>query len=166
MARPIQITITEDLAELKYLAKTLPSHTRDRARMLYLMKHDGITSKSELGTALSVSPDTVQKWRDKYKKGGIELMLEDKRGGTKPAQITPEAHEKLAERLSEPTGAFRSYIEAQEWINREFGLDMGYHAVNKYLKRRFGAKLKVARRSHIDKDPAAPAVFKKPFRGA
>lgn len=166
MARPLQITITEDFSELKSLARTLPSHTRDRARMLYLMKHDGITNKHELGTALSVSPDTVQKWRDKYRKGGLGLLLEDRRGGARPAQITADAHEKLAERLSGPTGAFRSYIEAQEWINREFGLDMGYHAVNKYLKRRFGAKLKVARRSHVDKDPAAPAVFKKPFRGA
>ena len=166
MARPIQIIITEDLAELKTLARSLPSHKRDRARMLYLIKHDGIMSKFELGMALSVSPDTVQKWRDKYRKGGLELLLDDTRGGTKAAQITPAAHEKLAERLSSPTGAFRSYGEAQEWINKEFGLDMGYHAVNKYLKRRFGAKLKVARRSHVDKDPAAPAVFKKPFRGA
>jgi hypothetical protein len=39
---------------------------------------------------------------------------------------------------------------------------MKYQAVNKYLKRKFGNKLKVARKSHIHKDPAAEAVFKKP----
>ena len=163
MAKPINVIVAEDLNELKSLAKTLPPHTRVRARMLYLIKHDGIINKFELGTALSVSPDTVQRWRTSYRQGGLALLLEDKRGGTRPAQITAEAHNALEQRLSSPTGAFRSYIEAQEWINNEFGLEMEYQAVNKYLKRHFGAKLKVARRSHVDKDPAAPAVFKKPF---
>ncbi|MEJ0105393.1 MAG: hypothetical protein WDO19_23800 [Bacteroidota bacterium] len=39
---------------------------------------------------------------------------------------------------------------------------MGYHAVNKYVKRKYGARLKVSRKSHVLKSPAAEAVFKKP----
>ncbi len=38
---------------------------------------------------------------------------------------------------------------------------MGYHAVNKYVKRKYGARLKVSRKSHVLKSPAAEAVFKK-----
>ena len=43
---------------------------------------------------------------------------------------------------------------------------MGYHAVNKYVKRKFGARLKVSRKSHVLKDPAAEVVFKKAFPGS
>lgn len=40
---------------------------------------------------------------------------------------------------------------------------MEYHAVNKYVKRKFGARLKVGRKSHVQKSPADEAVFKKPI---
>lgn len=39
-----------------------------------------------------------------------------------------------------------------------------YHAVNKYVKRKFGAKLKVARKSHIKKDEKQVEEFKKNSR--
>ena len=48
-----------------------------------------------------------------------------------------------------------------EWINKTFGLEMEYHAVNKYLKRNFKTKLKVGRKTHINKDDSAAALFKK-----
>lgn len=51
------------------------------------------------------------------------------------------------------------------WMKTELGIDKEYHAINKYLKRNFGTKLKVGRKSHVKKDDAAIAVFKKPARG-
>jgi transposase len=48
-----------------------------------------------------------------------------------------------------------------DWINEKFNLDMNYQAVNKYLKRHFGTKLKVGRKSHVNKDENAAALFKK-----
>jgi transposase len=59
---------------------------------------------------------------------------------------------------------FRSFIEIQQWLQTECGVAMQYHAVNKYVKRKFGARLKVSRKSHVQKSPAAEAVFKKPVR--
>lgn len=166
MAKPSNITVSESLDVLKEAKKKQIPAKHKRVEMLVLIKKGTHLTVGDLGTALGVAQSTIQTWRGNYKKGGLALLLEDGRGGKRPAQITAEAHKVLGERLSSPTGAFRSFGEARDWINSEFGLDMGYHAVNKYIKRHFGAKLKVARRSHVDKDPAAPAVFKKPFTGA
>ena len=162
MSRPTNIIVSESLQELKQAQKgsTLPK--QKRLQMLVLIKKGTHSSVDELSQALGVSPTSIQTWRSRYKKGGLDFMLEDNRGGYKKGQITPEIKEQLAQRLSNPSEAFSSFGEAQQWINREFGLDMQYHAVNKYFKRHFKAKLKVARKSHVDKDPAAAAVFKKP----
>jgi transposase len=166
MARPTHITITESLTDLKKAQHGLSVSKQKRLQMLILIKKGTHTTVEDLSHALDVSPSTVQTWRTNYKSGGIAVLSAEKRRGNKKPQITADAHQQLEQRLSSPSGAFRSFGEAQEWINKEFGLAMEYHAVNKYLKRRFGVKLKVARKSHIDKDPAAAAFFKKPVSRA
>lgn len=69
---------------------------------------------------------------------------------------------KLSDRLRDPRQVFRSFIEIRQWLLNEFGMDMGYHAVNQYVIRKFSARLKVSRKCHVLKAPAAEAVFKKP----
>ena len=68
--------------------------------------------------------------------------------------------------LNNPKEGFRSFIEVQQWLASEFGIEMQYHAVNKYVKRKFGARLKVSRKSHVLKSPADEAVFKNLVRQA
>ena len=93
-------------------------------------------------------------------------MLSDNRGGYKKAAITPKVNKALSDRLNNPKEGFRSFIEVQQWLVTEFGIEMEYHAVNKYVKRKFGARLKVSRKSHVLKSPGDEAVFKKPVRQA
>jgi len=83
------------------------------------------------------------------------------RGRKKPGAIGPKEKLEGQKKLSDPKGGFTSYKQAREWINSTFGLNMEYHAVNKYLKRNFGTKGKVGRKSPINKDPNAAALFKK-----
>jgi len=127
-----------------------------------LTKEGSYQTKLELASALSVSPNTIQLWRNSHREGGLDQLLSEKRGGKKKAQITPSVHQQIEKRLSNPREGFKSFKEAQQWINETFGLKMQYHAVNKYLKRKFSVKPKVGRKSHINKDAAAIAVFKKP----
>jgi transposase len=161
MAKALEVKIKESLAELRQLQKTQPNK-RVRIQMLVLIKEEKQQTKDGLAKALGVSNKSVHTWRGNYLKGGMELMLEDKRGGNKVAQITPSMSLRIEKRLSNPKEGFKSYVEAQRWINDHFGLQMEYHAVNKFLKRKYQTKLKVARKSHINKDAAAEAVFKKP----
>ena len=81
-------------------------------------------------------------------------------GGDYRSGFSDAEKEKIAQKLAEPKQAFTSYKQAQDWINETFGVDKQYHAVNKFLKRNFGVKLKVGRKSHIKKDEEAVAFFK------
>ena len=163
MPKKIIVIVKESLAELKQLQKKLPSKTK-MLSMLLLLKESPELSKLTLALQLGVSDKSIQTWRSNYLKGGISLMVLDNRGGYKRAAITPQINKVLANRLNNPQEGFRSFIEVQQWLAAEFGIEMGYHAVNKYVKRKFGARLKVSRKSHVLKSPADEAVFKKPIR--
>ncbi len=162
MPKKIIVTVKETLGELKQLQKTIPQKTK-MLGMLLLLKKQPQSTKLSLSLQLGVSDKSIQVWRDNYITGGVDLMLQDKRGGYKKAAISAVANKKLANRLNNPKEGFRSFIEVQQWLATEFGIEMNYHAVNKYVKRKFGASLKVSRKSHVLKSPADEAVFKKPI---
>jgi transposase len=159
MPKKITINVKESIKELKGLQKKQPSNY-NRLQMLILIKEGIIVSKDGLAAALSVSNKSVHVWRTRYNEGGIEALLEDNRGG-KQGQITEKVHQKLATRLNNSKDGFKSFIDIQQWLKENFDIQMEYHAVNKYIKRKFGARPKVARKSHIDKDDSAVALFKK-----
>jgi len=162
MAHALKIEVTETYEELKEAKKKCSVQQLKRIQMLQLIKKGKHPTQDSLSLALGVSGQSVQTWRVKYKKGGITLLLTELRGGKKKAQIGKKAYEAIEKRLSNPKEGFMGYKEAQEWINKKFGLNMKYHAVNKFIKRKYRAKLKVGRKSHVLKDPTAQAVFKKP----
>ena len=92
-------------------------------------------------------------------------MLHEGRGGSIGA-IDQQGKEQIALLLADPKNCFLSFEQARRWINETLGLDLEYHAVNKYLVRNFGVRMKVGRRSHVLKDETATADYKKPSPGA
>jgi hypothetical protein len=166
MAKSLKIEVKESDSELRKKLKSASPQQQKRIQMLLLIKKGTHLTKASLALALGVSDHSVQSWRTIYIQSGLDSLLEEKRGGGKKAQITEQAAVIIEKKLSNPSEGFSSYVEAQEWINNRFGLNMEYHAVNKFIKRRFAAKLKVGRKSHVLKDPTATAVFKKPSRKA
>ena len=157
------IVVTESESELKQLHRSRAAHLKPRIQMLLLIKTGKAYSKQELADALGVNQNSTQSWKHNYEQGGIKQLLSDKRGGKKPSIITEEVHQKLSKRLNDPKRGFRSYIEIQQWLEEDCSIIIGYQALNKYVKRKFGARLKAARKSHVQKSPADEAVFKKPF---
>jgi transposase len=118
-------------------------------------------SKQTLGKMLGVSSSSIQIWRRLYERGGLSLLLEDKRIGFKPSLISQEEHEKLESKLNDPTNGLRGYVELQDWIRQEFGKTIKYNTVLKYCGRHFASKSKVARKSHVKKDLQAVEDLKK-----
>ena len=163
MLQPLPIPVKESLPELRLLQKQHPGKYK-ALQMLIIVKKQGSLSKDRLSTLTGASDKSIHIWRKQYLSGGMEQLLKERRGGKKPGKITGAVHDKLAKRLHSPKEGFRSFIEIQLWLLQEWGIDMQYHAVNKYVKRRFGARLKVSRKSHVLKSPADEAVFKKPIR--
>ncbi len=163
MLQPLPIIVKESLQELRLLQKHHPGKHK-ALQMLITVKKQGFLSKDRLSTLTGASDKSIHIWRKHYISGGMEQLLHERRGGKRPGKISGDAHEKLAKRLHSPKEGFRSFIEIQHWLLQEFGIEMQYHAVNKYVKRKFGARLKVSRKSHVQKSPADEAVFKKPIR--
>ena len=162
MEKAIKIEVKETAEFLRKELKNASSQQQKRIQMLLLIQKGTHLTKASLAIALGMSDHSIQTWRTKYKQGGLEILLTETRGGNKKAQIDAQASAALEKKLTNPKERFSSYVEAQEWINKKFGLKMEYHAVNKFIKRKFKAKLKVGRKSHVLKDPTASAVFKKP----
>lgn len=162
MPKIITVKVNESYSELKQVQKRYPSKTQLIA-MLILLKEKADLPGRLLSLQTGASTKSVQVWRSLYIKGGIDLLLQDKRGGYKQAAITEKIKQKLQERLTNPKEGFRSFIEVQQWLENNFGIKMKYQAVNKYVKRKFGARLKVSRKSHVLKRPADEAVFKNPI---
>lgn len=163
MAHPLQLNIKERLPQLKGVLRKQAQHLRPRIQMLILMKEGKAFSKRELADALGVNHNSVQTWRSAYKKGGISAMIRFDRGGFKPSVIPPNVHRAIEKRLKNPIGAFNGYEQLRRWIDEHYLPAINYQTVNSYVKRHFGAKLKVARKSHIQKDEQAVKEFKKNF---
>jgi transposase len=165
MATLQTITVRESKKDLTTLLRGASSATKPRIKMLLAIL-DGITATQELVFKTKSNRDSIRNWKNTYRKGGIDGLLEETRGRKQPGAIGSKEKQDLEKKLSDPKGGFTSYKEAVEWINKTFGLSMEYHAVNKYLKRNFGTKLKVGRKTHINKDENATALFKKPVAAA
>jgi len=96
-----------------------------------------------------------------YETRGIQGLLEQTRGGKRREIITPLAHTAIEKRLKNPLDAFVSFEELRRWVDEHYIPGIKYVTLNAYVKRHFGAKLKVARKSHVQKDPASTEAFKK-----
>jgi transposase len=161
MAIRIIITVKETEEELKALLRKASLHQRPRIKML-LNIVKGHSSSSALAAATGANTDSIANWKKKYSSGGIDALLCDARGGDFRSGLSEDQKEQIKQKMSSPTNALTSYKEAQTWLKEELEVEKNYHALNKYLKRNFGTKLKVGRKSHVKKDEAAIAVFKKP----
>jgi transposase len=163
MANSKNIIVTESEFELKKLMRQQPIHKKNRIQMLLILKkNDRSLSKIELAAILKVNHNTAQKWRKAYFEKGIDGLLFDGRIGFKQSIINNEIHQAIEQRLTSPKDAFTSYVDLINWIVENYIPEgINYHTVNKYVKRHFGAKLKVSRKSHIKKDPNAVESFKK-----
>jgi transposase len=163
MAKSKQIIVKESEEKLCQLRLKLPVHLRKRIDMLLILKRSEISlSKLELAKALKINHNTAQKWRGLYFEKGIDGLLFYGRIGFKPSVISKELHLEIQARLNSPTDAFTSYIDLIQWITDNYmPQGINYQTINSYVKRNFGAKLKVARKSHINKNQNDSDAFKK-----
>ena len=159
------IIVKESKEELTSLLSKSSYATKPRIKML-LAIIGGITSTRDLVFKTKANRDSIRNWKNTYREHGLEGLVEETRGRKQPGAIGPKEKVQLQKKLSDPKGGFTSYKQAMDWINKTFELEMQYHAVNKYLKRNFGTKLKVGRKTHVNKDKNATALFKKPVAEA
>ena len=164
MAHPKQFTIKEDIRTLRQelrRAKSEIMRSRIRVLMLYKEHEQQGISKHAVAKALGVDPGSAVKWRNAYIQGGLAGLLSHNWKGNRPSVIKPEQREALRVKLHEPENGLRGFTELLAWFNEEFNEEVNYSTMNKFVKRNYGARCKVARKSHVKKDPEAVAAFKK-----
>ena len=164
MAHPLQITVEESIPELRKFQRNSGALVSKRLLMLIeIKKHEktGI-SKRDLSKITGINHNSIVKWRNQYKKDGIQALLTHGRvGGFKQGVVSKEEHTKIGKKLTDPKNGIRGYSELLEWVRKELGKDMKYITLLKYVQRHFGSKIKVARKSHVKKDDAMVDTFKK-----
>jgi len=96
--------------------------------------------------------NTVAAWLRRYRAGGLEALLTYKEAGAPAGQKTlpPAVFAQLQARLATSSG-FASYVELQQWLREEFGLDVPYTTLHGIVRYQLQAKLKRPRPSHAKK---------------
>ena len=143
--------IHESAATLKQLL----SHERhplkqQRLHALYLLASGQARFRADVARLLGVDRNTVGRWLERYAQGGVDALLELSIPPGKAPALQPDQVAHLQQVLQQPTG-FASYAEARQWISDTMGVTLTYNATHKLVRYKLGAKLKVARPTHIKK---------------
>ncbi len=163
MARPFVLEISETA---DYLEKTLKQAKsgpqKERLLMLWWIKTGQVSQRQDLNQRLGRSPATLTRWLATYRNGGLSALLEEKKAPGASPKIQGEALEKLKQRLASEEG-FSSYGAIVEWLKQECGLDLKYDTVNRFVREKLKAKLKVPRPQSLKQVSGAIEQFKKTF---
>ena len=164
MSSPKSIVVKESVSELKKLLKTTPRLIFPRIRMLLEIKNNeksGGISKRNLADLIGVNHNSIQTWRTLYLQGGIDNLIKYTKNEGRPTILSNEEHEAIKAKLNDNNNGLRGYVELLDWVETTFKKEIKYNTLLKYANREFGSSIKVARKSHVKKDPEAVSAFKK-----
>jgi len=163
MASPVIFTIKESATEIKKLMHKSIPFIAQRLKLLLVCKHHEATgiAKRSLADAVGVDPNSAHSWRMLYREGGIGALMSHQKKGFKPSVFSKDQQQAIGKKLNTAQNGLSGFVELQHWIEQRFDQTFNYKTVYAYAKRTFGAKLKVARKSHIKKDAKAGELLKK-----
>ena len=141
--------ITEALETLQdRLRRERDPNRKVRLHLLVLLKAEQVTSRGQAATYLAVHRNTVGTWLRRYRDGGLETLLTYKEAGAPSGQtsLPPAVFAQLQARLA--TSGFASYVELQQWLRGDFGLEVPYPTLHGIVRYQLQAKLKRPRPSH------------------
>lgn len=163
MAYCKKIEIKESLSEIRNLMQSTCSMVSMRLHILLICKqyeHTGI-SKLELQKLTGCSHATAHKWRNEYEKHGMGALLTHKLTNHRKTSLSKTDMLTIEQKLSDANNPLTGYIELQHWIERELGKKLPYTTMYNYIRRHCSTKIKVVRRSHINKNPEEGESLKK-----
>jgi len=161
MARRLKLEITETGEYLeKSLKQAKSGAQKERLLLLWWLKTGQVSEHQELSRRLGRAPATITRWLSQYRQGGLSQLLVVKTSPGATPKIQGEALAKLQERLNSEEG-FGSYGEIVEWLAHECQLEVKYNTLNRFVREKLNADLKVPRPVSIQQNPEAVETFKK-----
>lgn len=161
MARRLKLEIAQTAEYLeKSLKQAKSAAEKERLQLLWWLKTGQVSEHQQLSQRLGRSPACITRWLSQYRHGGLGQLLSVKAAPGASPKIQGEALEKLQARLKSEAG-FSSYGELVEWLKQECGLDLKYNTVNRFVREKLKAKLKVPRPVSVKQQPGTIETFKK-----
>ena len=143
--------ITESVEDLKgLLRQAKKKHELQRLNALYLLKSGQAKNRIQVAASLGVNRTSVGNWLAAYETGGLKQLLMRGYAPGRTLTLTEAEQNILRKALENPEG-FHSYVRIQDYIAETFGVKMNYKAVYAMVHDKWGAKLKVPRKSHEKK---------------
>lgn len=163
MPKQSNLIVKEEVSELSSLLRQ-QSNPKNviRIQSLIYIKTAHFTTRIELASFLGYSVRSMEVWLKDYKANGITAMLipvKEKQQRTR--KVGKEIHKGLEKRLNNPKKGFLSYVSAQHWVEKTYGVSINYNTLRLYMIDFFGTKIKRPRKSHIKKTEQAKADFLK-----
>jgi len=156
------IEIKEGLEDLKHRLKSAKTHQSViRIQCIVFLKEKRFKNRTSIADTLGVSLSSIDRWIKIYQSQGIEQLLKMTSGGKRREVITKEIHEKLSEKLQDAYNPLLGFHDAVKWVEDNFNLQVKYTTLYSYIRKNFGGKLKVPRKSHYKNNPEAVEEFKK-----
>jgi transposase len=161
MARRLKLEIAQTAEYLeKSLKQAKSAAQKERLLLLWWLKTGQVSEHQELSKRLGRSPACITRWLSKYRHGGLKQLLAVKTAPGAEPKIQGEALEKLQARLKSEAG-FSSYGAIVEWLKQECGLEVKYNTLNRFVREKLNAKLKVPRPVSVKQKAGAIEAFKK-----
>lgn len=157
-----KIHIKEDKLTLKKLLRKCQNIKEERRLKLFMILKDNPNiRRKDIEKALNFHRSTIKRLINRYNQEGIELIFSDRTKNKKSRIISDEISDGLEKRVKNKLTPFLSYVDAVNWVEEIYGKQVNYYTLRKFLKSKFGTKIKSPRRSHVLKDPKAEVAFLK-----
>lgn len=143
--------ITESAEDLKSRLRTATEkHQIQRLSALYLLRSGQAKNRKQVAELIGTNRISVGQWLSIYETQGLEKLLERRYAPGRVSALSEAQQEQLRAALQKPEG-FQSYEQIRSYIADTLGVKMKYKAVYALVHDKWGAKLKVPRKSHIKK---------------
>lgn len=112
-----------------------------------------------IAQAVGRSRATIQTWFHTYRQGGVAALLYDARADNpgRPSELSGQALVEVQKDLER--GRWRSVPQLQRWLAQTHGVKLALSSLYGRLGKAC-ARLRVPRKSHVKKDPAASLEFR------
>ena len=160
MARAVVVEWGEGGEELRRrFAAERDGARRARLQALWLVREGrGVGEAARLA---GVGARTVERWLGWYRAGGLAEVRRRVPGhGARGAPGRLDAGQRAALLARAGEGAFRTYGEARDWVEREWGVAYSYQGMYALLAG-LGVRPKVPRPMAAKADPAAQEAWKR-----
>jgi len=167
MPKKITITVKETEKFLNNVYSRINSRlAQDRIKTLLYVKTKKYEHQSDIAKQLGRNEKTIREWLKLYASNGFESLVTIKSGGNNTRTLSDRVIQLIEEQLTDSKTHITSYVELLLLLEEQTGESIAYGALYSHCRRKFKAKLKVARKSHYKKDPEAEAFFKNTNKSA